>query len=152
MKDRLSIYRTFNVKDRLLLAKDRIDLPKDHFDWKMFRFERRESYIESDTISRKTEYFFKMADISIQTPFTFNQARWFPPFTFIFLSVKILWNFWPKNDQFLNFIKISDFSDNEYEMYTWENLNRQYSWYLRRASSTSKKFPTQNISFWKFRF
>ena len=23
-------------------------------------------------------------------------------------------------------------------MYTWENLNRQYSWYLRRASSTSK--------------
>ena len=34
-------------------------------------------------------------------------------------------------------------------MYTWENLNRQYSWYLRRASSTSK---ISDSKFSKFRF
>ena len=30
-------------------------------------------------------------------------------------------------------------------MYTWENLNRQYSWYLRRASSTSKISDSRNF-------
>ena len=69
----------------------------------------------------------------------------FPSFDYFSLCLKNSLEFLTKTDQFLNFIKISDFSDNEYEMYTWENLNRQYSWYLRRASSTSKKFPTQKF-------
>ena len=67
-----------------------------------FRFRRRESSIESETRSQETEYLSKMAVILFQSPFTFNQVRWFFPISFIFLSLKkILWNFWPKMTNFL---------------------------------------------------
>ena len=129
-------------QDRLLFKKDRSLFTKAavNFDFdarkdRSFSNIWRETISKSNSSCQKTDYFH-----FFERPFIFNHASinlilWrFRSFCLCRNSLE----FSTETDQFLNFIKISDFSDNEYEMYTWENLNRQYSWYLRRASSTSK--------------